>query len=660
MCECDEKGKIAPQGDAGMNPPQAVGHPTVGMIRSQESVPNVLDALEDQAGKDGLSQKPEIVRGTCPRVPEIQANRQTWWTSAVRFRRLLGKPLDSCLRVWKANPPQAVGHLYLIAVLILALVCSCAKEVIPPGGPPDVVPPSILATTPTDGATGVATTSPIEVQFSERIAAKLAISALFLSPPLSPEPQVKVKSDRLIITPAGPLDSGRTYVVTIGASLADLNGNRMTSSSAIAFSTGESIDSATVRGTVYDQLKPQANFRVFAYEAKPALLDSLFAWAPTYITESGKDGHYEFKYMKAGEYLVLGVEDKDRDNRISGQSERVALPTSQWSALHVTLPAPDCNLQVSRYDSSDFSLILCSGTAGMLTLQFAGGKIDHVSVNIDSVAIANSAGRRFAPASLAAFEQENDRLHLWSNDLLADSSYKIYVSGLTSLEGRRLKVDTAGFDVRPRGVDVSKPSVMKRVPPSGRTLMLESETLSVVFSEPVVIQPDAARVVIDSASSISLQSLPLGDLQYGFLPADTLPAGRRLKFLLNQRVVTDAANNSPTDSLVQFEFSIASRDSFGTLTGNIIDESPDTVIVRLQGLYRKLSYTFVQTMSGDYSWQLYPDSYTLYAFADRNHNRRWDYGSLAPFMFAEPGWVLPDTVKVRARFTHEGFDLGFK
>ena len=35
---------------------------------------------------------------------------------------------------------------------------------------------------------------------------------------------------------------------------------------------------------------------------------------------------FEFKYMRPGEYLVLGVEDKDRDNKINGESERVALP----------------------------------------------------------------------------------------------------------------------------------------------------------------------------------------------------------------------------------------------------------------------------------------------------------------------------------------------
>ena len=154
------------------------------------------------------------------------------------------------------------------------------------------------------------------------------------------------------------------------------------------------------------------------------------------------------------------------------------------------------------------------------------------------------------------------------------------------------------------------------------------------------------------------QSRRRGTPSIDFIPEDSLPANRRLKFVLEQRLVTDLYGNSPADSLFQFDYRFASPDSLGTLTGTI--KSHDTVTIVLQGIGRRMKYTFSTAGTEHYPWQLCPDSYTLYAFADQNHNRRWDLGTLAPFTFAEPGWIVADTIKIRARFEREGFDLDLK
>jgi hypothetical protein len=546
----------------------------------------------------------------------------------------------------------------LAAAMLILLFVACAKDLAPPGGPPDTKPPTILATSPVEGDTLIPVDANIRIMFSERIQAKAAASALFISPPLKAEPRVKAKGAMLIVDPASNFEPDKTYVVTIGASLTDQVGNRMLSSSAFAFSTGSHIDSATVRGIVYNQFRPEPNFRVFAYEMKPWLYDSLFAVVPDYITETGKDGHFEFKYMRPGEYLVLGVEDKDRDNKISGESERVALPNSTALAKKITEPATDYSLYVSRYDSLNFALANCRGVAGAVTMEFSGGKLDAATINPDSIRISPRSGEIFKPMTAVVFEQESGKLHFWSDRLLPDSSFHIRVSGLHSIEGRHLDGDTAACDVRLREVDDEKPTVISRSPAADRFLMLPSETLSVVYSEPMMIQSGAARIVADSTLSIGVQAVAGLGTEYRFIPEDSLPANRRLKFVMYNRMVADLYGNSPADSLFQFDFTVASPDSLGLLTGTI--ESSDTVAFLLQGLYRKMKYTFSHNGTEHYSWQLYPDSYTLYAFADQNRNHRWDLGTLAPLSFAERGWIVADTIKIRARFEREGFDLNLK
>jgi hypothetical protein len=542
--------------------------------------------------------------------------------------------------------------------MLTLLFVACAKDEAPPGGPPDTKPPTILATIPVEGDTLIPIDANIRITFSERIQAKAAAGALFISPPLKAEPQVKAKGAMLIIDPAVNFEPDKTYVVTIGASLSDLVGNRMISSAAFAFSTGSHIDSATVKGIVYNQFRPEPNFRVFAYELKPWLYDSLFAIVPDYITESGKDGHFEFKYMRPGEYLVLGVEDKDRDNKINGESERVALPNSTAFAKKITEPAIEYSLYVSKYDSLNFALANCHGSVGAVTVEFSGGKLDEATIIPDSITIAPRNGETFTPDTAIVFNKEPDKLHLWSKRLLADSSFHLKIAGLRSLEGRHLDGDTAACDVRLREVDEDKPTVISRSPAADRLLILPSETLSVVYSEPMTIQPGATKIVVDSTLSIGVRAVTGLGTEYYFFPEDSLPANRRLKFVMQNQMVTDLYGNSPADSLFRFDFTVMSLDSLGLVTGTI--ESNDTVIFLLQGLNKKMKYTFSVSGTEHYRWQLFPDSYTLYAFSDQNHNRRWDMGTLAPLSFAERGWIVTDTIKVRARFEREGFDLNLK
>jgi hypothetical protein len=93
----------------------------------------------------------------------------------------------------------------------------------------------------------------------------------------------------------------------------------------------------------------------------------------------------------------------------------------------------------------------------------------------------------------------------------------------------------------------------------------------------------------------------------------------------------------------------------------VIDVDPKSrVNLELQGLRHRLHYGFGAVDSGAFSWKLYPDRYTVTAYSDHNANGRWDLGSLRPFEFAEPAWIVADTVRIRARFEHSGQRFEFR
>lgn len=149
-------------------------------------------------------------------------------------------------------------------------------------------------------------------------------------------------------------------------------------------------------------------------------------------------------------------------------------------------------------------------------------------------------------------------------------------------------------------------------------------------------------------------------LKYAILPAEAVPYDKRLKLRVNLGAVKDLAGNSGKDTVFTLDFALANPDSLGSLSGYIDFEHVREVTLRFAGLSRKQEYTFTQLANGKYAVTMYPDQYIVTAFSDQNHNGRWDHGSLAPFQFAEPGWLVPDTLRIRARFDTEGFDLDLK
>ena len=69
------------------------------------------------------------------------------------------------------------------ACFVLTAFVACAKMGPPPGGPPDTTPPGVLAVMPESLAVGVPVTTPIRIQFSEKLDEKSLESAIWVRCP---------------------------------------------------------------------------------------------------------------------------------------------------------------------------------------------------------------------------------------------------------------------------------------------------------------------------------------------------------------------------------------------------------------------------------------------------------------------------------------------
>ena len=92
---------------------------------------------------------------------------------------------------------------------------------------PDTILPNVTSTTPANGATGVAVTTTIVVQFSEAMNKTNTQSAFSTNPATTGTFTWNAAGDTMTYTPSASLTGGTTYTVSITNSATDLAGNKL-------------------------------------------------------------------------------------------------------------------------------------------------------------------------------------------------------------------------------------------------------------------------------------------------------------------------------------------------------------------------------------------------------------------------------------------------
>lgn len=208
----------------------------------------------------------------------------------------------------------------IMTCALLAAYCvhtsSCANTTgAPSGGPRDTIPPVILASVPDSNAIKVPVSkTSITLTFNEYIQLKNPEKGIFLSPPQKKRPKTKIKGKNLIITFPEDLDSNRTYALNFGSSLADNNEGNPLQGYVYSFSTGSSVDSMLISGTVLDYatMLPLEGITVVLYEEPKD--SSVFKILPDAVTKSDKWGYFCLRNLKPVPYAMYAFKDENNNN----------------------------------------------------------------------------------------------------------------------------------------------------------------------------------------------------------------------------------------------------------------------------------------------------------------------------------------------------------
>lgn len=211
----------------------------------------------------------------------------------------------------------------IIYIVFLLLLVACASIGTPDGGPYDEEPPVFLSSLPAMNSVNT-TEKKIVLEFDENIKLENAFEKIVVSPPQMEMPEVKYNGKRITIELYDSLKPNTTYSVDFNDAVVDNNESNPLENFSFVFSTGESVDTLAVSGTVLNasDLEPVKGMLVGIYTAGD---DSAFYKRPfERVSRTDSRGRFTIKGLAPGNYRVYALSDANQNYRFDQKSEKIA------------------------------------------------------------------------------------------------------------------------------------------------------------------------------------------------------------------------------------------------------------------------------------------------------------------------------------------------
>lgn len=197
--------------------------------------------------------------------------------------------------------------------IITLLICSCAQISAPTGGERDNTPPKLKSENPVNKSTNF-TGKEINLTFDEWIQPlQNPKSQVIISPNVDPFPKFEVERNHVKIKfKENTLQPNTTYSLFFGDNLKDNNEGNAFPNFKFLFSTGNFIDSLSVKGKLNTtDGKLEENTYLLLYNN---LSDTAFTQIkPFYITKIDNGGNFNLENVKEGKYKIYSLTDKNNN-----------------------------------------------------------------------------------------------------------------------------------------------------------------------------------------------------------------------------------------------------------------------------------------------------------------------------------------------------------
>ncbi|CAH0999782.1 hypothetical protein LEM8419_01082 [Neolewinella maritima] len=507
----------------------------------------------------------------------------------------------------------AASFLLLLLLAQCFTLQRCATPTPPRGGDRDTIGPVLQLEESTPNFQTNFRPEVIRLAFDEWVEVD-AQQQIFVSPPLAlvgdNRPVLQRKSLIIPLQGLELLDSV-TYVFNIGAAVKDLNEGNPTENLRFVFSTGPTLDTASVSGMVVDAFTQEAvenaALTLYANLADTAV----FTENPTYFAQTDEDGRFTVSNVKPGRYRVVALARNPGATNYFADFSGVFPPTAA-GFLDSIITVADSENAIGPVPLSTIPIdprITEVGTEeyGLITIG-----VNQPAENVDL-----DYGRQYLRNDF------QDTIRLYYRQPAAD----------TILLGRDGRYSDT---LRISGTDAGDaPTTALSVVQQTRGKVNPGEGIRLVFNRPLeAVDTSRIRLYRDTLLrpvpfSYSIDSVYPAELRIRAGWRDAAPY--RLELLPG--AVTDWYGTASRDSIVS-ALNVAAVESYGQLSIilqnlngavsyilRLVNENGEVIVGTRRFIDQEFEYTAVYR-------SLAPGTYRMELIYDSNNNRRFDLGDL--------------------------------
>lgn len=530
---------------------------------------------------------------------------------------------------------------FLLILTISFILTQCAKKGRPSGGPKDEDAPIFVVADPPYETVNFDKRE-IKLYFDEYIKLKDLNKQLIVSPPLKPE-------NPSLITPQGSpsqfitiklidtLQKNTTYIFDFGNSVEDNNESNKLERFKYVFSTGNYIDSLTLKGKVKNSFSSEniKDIKLLLYRLDTSYTDSaVYNVKPNYVTSSLDTSLFEFTNLREGKYFLMALKDKSSDYLFDPKEDEIGFLSDT-----ITLP------QDSIIDNS------VSLFKEILPYKFKRGKEDRKGKlifgyegNPDGVKIdiLSEVPKDFKTVSF--FQKESDTISLYHSPIDRDSLIFTLTNGAV--------IDTSIVKLKKKKLDSLVVST------NTRSYLEFKDTMFLDTNNPIV-EIDTSKVKFFDKDTLNVPYqifISAVQSRVGFLFEKKLKYNYQIDIL--PEALTDIFNQ--TNDTLQYKFRTRKLEDYGDITLNVLNPSSRSVIVQLIDLQDKIVGQEILKESGTISFlYLLPKKYKIRIIYDDNNNEIWDTGDFLNKFQPEyleyypviqevrPNWSLNENITIK-------------
>jgi len=532
----------------------------------------------------------------------------------------------------------------LFLPVVLLILAACANERAITGGPEDTEAPTIVSASIEQGALGVDPQPVIRLKFSEQMQRSTVEAAVKLWPRPSGEMKIKTGWTWLEVSFSEPLDTAETYLMTLDKQASDLRKNGLERSYVLAFSPGSRLNQGKLIGRVVGGRDVRENGTLFLYRDFQRNLDSLRSERATYEFQPDDSGGFALDYLAERTFMLFYHWDRNRNGRIDGE-DYFGRPTTTTVYPQLGTPREAVMIWPQRIPPERLKLLKARVQSPELLLIRTNQVPDDRTLRELRI---HFPGLDLPPRGVTWAADDELGLLVDMTPIPADST-PVWISGFVDTAGVVLASDTLALTRR------SEPDTLTLAmevhdfqPASGK----DPGLVSFLFNQPLLAAPDSgfrfyyAGDTLDLAGQITARSSML----YEWQPDSVLLSDRSLKWELRTDLLVSRLARLPEDSLLSGTLTGLPADSLGGLF--LSQNLTDLAVLILNGPEGE---RIVLAEAGKmlHLDDLPAGQYSLIAYADLNGNGRYDPGGRQPGRTAEPFWVYPESIRIRARWDLE-------